>query len=194
MPAPKRFTDEELRERKNAKSRERYRLDADHRAARAKYHAELHIKKKQANPEYLAELARARKAWRDANPEKDRAIAERSRKRNAASRNAATRKWFSENKEKRAAYQNARRAKICGAEIGDVPANYTEELMRLQRGKCACCKADLKTVKRNLDHIMPLALGGQHIKTNLQLLCQPCNNAKYAKHPIEFMQSRGLLL
>ena len=31
-------------------------------------------------------------------------------------------------------------------------------------------------------------------KANLQLLCPTCNTKKSAKHPIDFMQSRGLLL
>ena len=40
----------------------------------------------------------------------------------------------------------------------------------------------------------PLALGGSNDKANLQLLCPTCNAKKSAKHPIDFMQSRGLLL
>lgn len=46
----------------------------------------------------------------------------------------------------------------------------------------------------HVDHIQPLALGGSNDKTNLQLLCPTCNTKKSAKHPIDFMQSRGLLL
>lgn len=40
----------------------------------------------------------------------------------------------------------------------------------------------------------PLARGGTNQRTNLQLLCPPCNLSKSAKDPIDFMQSRGFLL
>ena len=42
--------------------------------------------------------------------------------------------------------------------------------------------------------IKPLARGGTNQRTNLQLLCPPCNLSKSAKDPIDFMQSRGFLL
>jgi 5-methylcytosine-specific restriction endonuclease McrA len=29
---------------------------------------------------------------------------------------------------------------------------------------------------------------------NLQLLCQPCNNQKHVKHPVDFMREKGFLL
>ena len=64
---------------------------------------------------------------------------------------------------------------------------------RLQRGKCACCRVSIAD-GYHVDHIQPLALGGSNDKTNLQLLCPTCNTKKSAKHPIDFMQSRGLLL
>jgi 5-methylcytosine-specific restriction endonuclease McrA len=46
----------------------------------------------------------------------------------------------------------------------------------------------------HIDHIMPLALGGSNTDDNIQLLRQRCNNQKCAKHPVDFMQSRGFLL
>lgn len=77
---------------------------------------------------------------------------------------------------------------------GDLSKGLFDKLMILQKGKCACCRADLKKVKTHLDHIMPIAKGGSNTDNNIQLLCQPCNNRKSAKHPIDFMQSRGFLL
>lgn len=41
---------------------------------------------------------------------------------------------------------------------------------------------------------MPLALGGANEDWNIQLLRQRCNNQKKAKHPVDFMQSKGYLL
>jgi 5-methylcytosine-specific restriction endonuclease McrA len=46
----------------------------------------------------------------------------------------------------------------------------------------------------HLDHITPITLGGSNTDDNMQLLRQRCNNQKYNKHPIDFMQSRGFLL
>lgn len=66
-------------------------------------------------------------------------------------------------------------------------------LFALQRGKCACCGLPLGN-NYHMDHIMPLALGGTNTDDNIQLLRQRCNNQKHAKHPVDFMQSRGFLL
>lgn len=66
-------------------------------------------------------------------------------------------------------------------------------LFKLQRGKCPCCNQPLGT-NYHLDHIMPLFLGGSNDDSNIQLLRQRCNNQKHAKHPVDFMQSRGFLL
>jgi 5-methylcytosine-specific restriction endonuclease McrA len=44
------------------------------------------------------------------------------------------------------------------------------------------------------DHVVPLALGGEHAPNNIQLLCPACNLSKGARHPVDFMQSKGMLL
>lgn len=56
-----------------------------------------------------------------------------------------------------------------------------------------CCGLPLGD-NYHIDHIMPLALGGSNTDDNIQLLRQRCNNQKCAKHPVDFMQSRGFLL
>lgn len=76
---------------------------------------------------------------------------------------------------------------------GILSIGLKEKLFKLQKGKCACCKS--KLIKGyHMDHIIPLALGGPNIDTNIQLLCKHCNCSKQDKHPIEFMQLKGLLL
>lgn len=50
-----------------------------------------------------------------------------------------------------------------------------------QNGRCALCCQTLDRVgpsKYHLDHIEPLAMGGAHTDTNIQLLCPPCNVRK----------------
>jgi hypothetical protein len=66
-------------------------------------------------------------------------------------------------------------------------------LMDTQKGKCVCCRKDIRK-KYHIDHIVPIALGGGSEKTNLQLLCPTCNTRKCAKHPTVFMQENGFLI
>lgn len=68
-----------------------------------------------------------------------------------------------------------------------------EKLYKLQKGKCPCCRLPLGD-DYHLDHKMPLALGGENTDDNMQLLRAVCNMQKHAKHPVDFMQSRGFLL
>jgi 5-methylcytosine-specific restriction endonuclease McrA len=76
---------------------------------------------------------------------------------------------------------------------GTLSRGLSEKLFKLQGGKCACCALPLGK-NFHLDHIMPIALGGPNIDSNIQLLRPRCNIQKKAKHPVDFMQSRGFLL
>ena len=75
---------------------------------------------------------------------------------------------------------------------GQLSRGIAIRLFKSQKGKCACCHKRL--TKYHLDHIMPLSRGGRNEDSNIQLLCQPCNQKKFNKHPIDFMQSLGFLL
>lgn len=66
-------------------------------------------------------------------------------------------------------------------------------LYKIQKGKCIYCKSSLE-LGYHLDHIMPLYLGGDNSKDNLQLTCPTCNLKKGHKHPIDFAQQNGRLL
>jgi 5-methylcytosine-specific restriction endonuclease McrA len=85
----------------------------------------------------------------------------------------------------------ARKARLRSS-IGGVSA-HCAALLERQRWRCAACRVSLRDGK-HLDHIIPLAAGGGHEAGNFQWLCPPCNRAKAAKHPVEFMQSRGFLI
>lgn len=67
-------------------------------------------------------------------------------------------------------------------------------IIKAQRHRCAYCRADLRKVTKNLDHIVPLASGGTNDRTNLQYTCAPCNLSKRAKDSIVFARFRGMLL
>jgi len=146
-------------------------------------------------------------AWSKKYPENGRARSAKYRQKNITSilqkdkeRRAkdpakyvlASRNYAKKYPDKVNAKNAERRAKIKG-QFGIVSKNIIQKLKELQKGKCPCCNKLLGD-NYHLDHIVPLSLGGKHEDSNLQLLIANCNQQKYNKHPIDFMQSRGFLL
>lgn len=115
--------------------------------------------------------------WRRNNPERAAEHCRQSRKRHPETSRAATRN---------------RRARLAACD-GRHTSEDIQEIGANQRWRCACCKTNLKKVGHHVDHIHPIAAGGGNDKSNLQLLCAPCNQSKNARHPVDFMQSRGFL-
>jgi 5-methylcytosine-specific restriction endonuclease McrA len=107
-------------------------------------------------------------------------------------RKQIVRKWAASNLPALAVKAQNRRARK-RTNGGTLSKNIAAKLFKHQRGKCACCGLPLGD-DYHLDHIMPLALGGANVDSNIQLLRPSCNLQKSAKHPIDFMQSRGFLL
>ncbi len=104
---------------------------------------------------------------------------------------ANTAAWSAANPLRRQATRAAYRARKRGAE-GSYKAEDISRLLTLQRGRCAVCAASLKA-GYHIDHVQPLALGGSNDRTNLQLLCPPCNLSKGPKDPLVFANARGKL-
>lgn len=94
--------------------------------------------------------------------------------------NAGLRDWAKRNPEKVKAWGRSARSRRAGA-AGTHTAADIAEILASQKNQCAAC--DLFLVKFEVDHVIPLALGGGNDKTNLQILCMPCNRSKGAKHP-----------
>lgn len=143
---------------------------------------------KAANPDKANRWARS---WYAKNQAKVRAMATGWRRKNhdhVLRRSAAYRE---KNREMfRVFYRKRRFAKATG---GSHTAADVAILIRIQRGLCVYCKTDV-TKRRHVDHIMPLALGGSNDRSNLQILCVPCNLRKNRSHPIDFAQRMGFLL
>lgn len=137
------------------------------------------------------EATRVRNAkWRAANPEKESARYAKWYAGNREKKSEASIKWRAANPEAFRIYSHNRRTRS----VGKLSIGLSDKLFKLQRGKCACgCKQPLGD-DFHLDHIMPLALGGANEDWNIQLLRSTCNQQKHAKHPVDYMQSKGFLL
>lgn len=54
-----------------------------------------------------------------------------------------------------------------------------------QKGRCASCTMPIPPGKGwDIDHIIPLALGGSDTTENMQILCRPCHGTKTAKRDV----------
>jgi 5-methylcytosine-specific restriction endonuclease McrA len=145
--------------------------------------------------------------WAKLNGDRIKAIKISYQVRNPEKVKQSKEKWLFENDLKRkevcSAYrkanpeqgvihtQNRRSRKLSAG--GKLSAGLAKKLFKLQKSMCPCCKKPLGE-KYHLDHIHPLSLGGENSDSNMQLLRSTCNQQKHAKHPIDFMQSRGFLL
>ena len=141
------------------------------------------------NPEKV-KAANAR--YRAANPEKVRLARAALRERYKERAKVLKAQWRKENPAAMRIYKlNQRLRKHTNG--GKLSASLALKLFKLQKGKCPCCGEPLGN-DYQLDHKMPLLLGGVHEDSNVQLLRKVCNLQKSIKHPINFMQSRGFLL
>jgi hypothetical protein len=151
------------------------------KADKAAYRAQHRDKEKATQAAYRARTTEKRKAqaavWYAKNEDK---------------RKATRKEWVKNNYERVLTTNRNRHAKKKAAE----GYHTKEDVLRIldaQKNKCACCKTKVSK-KYHVDHIQPLAKGGSNWPSNLQILCPSCNSGKCARDPIEFMQSRGMLL
>ena len=98
-------------------------------------------------------------------------------------------KYRAENPEKVREFRHRRN----GKKLGRLPPGTVKAIGTRQKWRCAVCRCSIK-FKYHVDHITPIAKGGEHAPLNIQLLCPTCNMRKSAKDPIAFMQSKGFLL
>lgn len=132
--------------------------------------------------------------WRVKNPEKARDYAKQWAEDNAEKVDESRKKWAANNPEAVRSNSRARRARRCGAE-GFHKANEIAAILKRQKHKCAECGVSVRDKgSAEVDHIMPLALGGSNWPSNLQILCVKCNRKKGAKHPLQHARENGRLL
>jgi predicted RNA-binding Zn-ribbon protein involved in translation (DUF1610 family) len=147
------------------------------------------------------------KKWHINNPESKKESDKRYRKKHFDKCKNITDKWRKNNPEKIKSYSNKWRisnpikvrARACvrRSRQRNADGSFTEKdiklLMKKQKNKCVACNKNISK-SYHIDHIFPLALGGNNKISNIQLLCPTCNVKKGAKNPIDFMQSMGFLL
>lgn len=129
------------------------------------------------------------KVWCDKNKERKAATNKIWYEKNKQRKREKQKAWNENNPDRlRIHYQN-RKSRVGDAKIS---LEQVSKLIKLQKGCCAICKMILDCYE--IDHVVPLFLGGKHDSSNIQILCPHCNRTKHAKDPIDFMQSKGYLL
>lgn len=166
------------------------------KAVRVAFHA-ANPSKKQAHQAAWAsantdKVKAQQAAWYTANPDKRKAAVAAWAAANPDKKKATDAVWRAANPEAQRVHNQNRRARKRKAG-GTLSKGLAAKLFKLQKGKCPCCKQSLGA-DCHLDHKMPLALGGSNTDNNMQLMRAVCNMQKNAKHPVDFMQSRGYLL
>lgn len=136
------------------------------------------------NKEKIAAYARRYQAK---NREKISAYVSAWRSRDIERHRENDRLWKRKHKDKAEAYRHARRA------AGVFDRSIAKQLLMLQKCRCAICRTSIRD-GYEIDHIMPVSLGGSNASSNLQLLCMRCNRRKGANDPIRYMNSLGFLL
>lgn len=135
---------------------------------------------RQANPEKARAVRRAQKRrWRLANPEKYRAM-KREQKRRCFFRHPEKKLALALRKDVR------RRTKDTFGTLPQiwnplarlVTGDHLERLYCAQDKRCAYCRRMLRPRRRNLDHVIPIRHGGLHARENVVWSCWKCNTIK----------------
>lgn len=113
--------------------------------------------------------------YRAANPEKVRERTAKYRAENPEKARAASARWKGANPDKRCAHKAKRRALKLNAPGRGVTAAQWRKILDGSLGICAYCN---ERRPLTMDHIEPLALGGEHDIDNITAACGPCNCSK----------------
>jgi 5-methylcytosine-specific restriction endonuclease McrA len=149
-----------------ARSRKWYRDNLEKaRLARQKNHAENRERD-------LKRVAR----WVKENPEKKRQSDARWRLANKTKKRVYNARWYREHSDRAMAAFAEKRA---GKPVGFVKKADLDALKRRQKSCRVCGSVD----RLEFDHKKPIAKGGRHVLSNLQILCRSCNRRKNNQWP-----------
>jgi 5-methylcytosine-specific restriction endonuclease McrA len=66
---------------------------------------------------------------------------------------------------------------------GPISVHQRTRILERDDFRCRRCGAGPRDERLVIDHVVPVALGGESCDTNLQTLCEPCNQGKGARPP-----------
>lgn len=127
--------------------------------------------------------------WREANRDKARAYSRAYEAAHPGYSAKSKRAYKAAHTAELAAHVRNRRARQRGNGGSHSAADVAAQRDR-QSGRCFYCHHALAG-GHEVDHVVPLALGGSNGPENLVVTCPPCNRTKNATHPMDFA---GILL
>ena len=139
---------------------------------------------RRAEPGFNEKYREYMKDYKARNPEKYKENKHKEYLRHKDAYIARMKKWKKENPDKVLLNTRARQARIKGVTVEKIPFNYRQILKERQNSVCAICRTNvLEGEKVEIDHWMPLELGGPHSMDNLRYTHESCNNQKWYHHP-----------
>lgn len=180
----------ENREKARASTRRWEEANPDKRRESSQrwYHAnrERALEKRREYHQNNREKIRQRKqAWYALNRERKLAKSKQWREANRERIHEMRKRWIAVNTFRQRDQHRRRNIRLA-----EVEQDFTPEDLRILRDyfedRCLTCGCELNG-KGQLDHWIPLMLGGATVRTNLVLLCKSCNLSKGAKLPDDFL-------
>jgi 5-methylcytosine-specific restriction endonuclease McrA len=181
---------------KRAKDREYGKANAERIRQRAKQYAQDNREKvREYHRRYYIENKQQAKdrasKWREGNLERAKATRRKRYQETKQEHLAAYKRWAEANPEKAKATSanrlHRRRARERQVDVREVKRKEIEKLFLNGCAFPRCTNTNLE-----LDHIVPLFLGGRHAIGNLQALCKSHNASKGARTWMQFLQMKGV--
>jgi 5-methylcytosine-specific restriction endonuclease McrA len=168
-------------------NREQYR--EINRKSRLKRSGEARLKDREYYLRNRKQIIARVRAWERENTDRVRATRKRTYDRDRAHWVNQTRQWRQANRERARKLDNIsahrRRSRIQRSSSFRITE---KEIARLRNSACVYC-GDCKQIE--LDHIIPIARGGNHSIGNIAPACQKCNRSKGAKTITEWRKRNG---
>ena len=151
----------------------------------------------QAHPERAKAAA---KAWQKRNPERVKEINRDWVSRNRAKTIAYARQWQADNRElyhdiqKRWRTENQTYWRVRDSALRKVTSNFTLsqwlEVLEEFGHRCAYCLCGDQ--KLTMDHVIPVAKGGEHVRENIVPACKSCNSRKKDRSIFYMLEAKGV--
>lgn len=161
---------------RKAESDHKYYVNADKELLNKKANERYH-KKMATDPEYRQRKVAEAMKYHWANREKVLSYKKAYREQNQDKIVAYMVQWELNNRDKRYAITAKRKFQIAATSVEPIDRNLVWER---DQGICGICKEFVKG-KWQMDHIIPLSLGGAHLYSNVQVSHPRCNILKSNK-------------